>query len=300
MRPHAWSGVVTAGMIVVALLLIVGCGGGGKKKSQLVQSVAETRAFYQVVDLATGVVTPTGSLSDLATNNAYRQTKMVFRLVSSGSGSIGSSSSGFAADADESLRGVTMGPYYLAVFETTQQQWNALGGTSPWTSLRSSTASDIQQNAIFPAIGISFDTAQTTLSAYNAAHSYRLRLPTEDEWEHACRAGSSGAFAWGDSLSQSTVVANAYVWETAGATRGARRVGSLAANGLGFYDMHGNVWELCGGGVARGGSWNDPLSFARCANRAAEITSVAPVSTQPTFENDLGHLLVGLRLAYMP
>ncbi len=287
--------------LIAALLIVAGCGGGGGgKKSKLVQSVAETRAYYQVVDLSAGTVTATGSIADLATNAAYRQTKMVFRLVASGSATLGASPGGFAVDADETPRRVSMNNYYIAVYETTQRQWNLLGGGSPWATMTSATPADIQVGATCPAVGIDYDSAQTTIAAYNSGRSFRLRLPTEDEWEYACRAGSSGAFAWGDSLAQATVAANAIVWETAGATRGARVVGSLAANGLGLFDMHGNVWELCGGGIARGGSWNDPLSFARCANRAAEITSRSLLATQPAFEPDLPHLLVGARLVYVP
>ncbi|HYE05382.1 MAG TPA: SUMF1/EgtB/PvdO family nonheme iron enzyme [Planctomycetota bacterium] len=302
MRSYACSGAVAVVMMVAAVLLIAGCGGGGgKKKSKLVQSVAETRAYYQVVDLSSGTVTATGAIADLATNAAYRQTKMVFRLVASGSATLGASSGGFGVDADETPRSVSMNNYYIAVYETTQQQWNLLGGGSPWTTLASANPADIQDaHGRYPAIGIAYDSAQMTLASYNSGRSFRLRLPTEDEWEYACRGGSTGAFAWGDSLSQATVAANAIVWETAGATRGAREVGSLAANGLGLFDMHGNVWELCGGGIARGGSWNDPLSFARCANRAAEVIAPSPVQTQPAFETDLPHLLVGVRLVYVP
>jgi formylglycine-generating enzyme required for sulfatase activity len=122
------------------------------------------------------------------------------------------------------------------------------------------------------------------------------RLPTEAEWECACRAGTETPFHFGETAdgTQANVDANRPGGVKAGAFLGRpAKVGSYAANAFGLYDMHGNVWELCedrydpgrykalagkvadgsphesGGGLARGGAWNFPPQDARSAARMA-------------------------------
>jgi uncharacterized protein (TIGR02996 family) len=115
----------------------------------------------------------------------------------------------------------------------------------------------------------------------------RLRLPTEDEWEHACRAGSTTAFHVGADLS--TAQANCRPEVTAlNLPRTTRPVGSYPPNAFGLYDMHGNVYELCYGTdreadlVAKGGS---------CQMRANSCASSASLDVSWVTEggaNDLG------------
>jgi formylglycine-generating enzyme required for sulfatase activity len=295
---------------LVSLVLLAGCGGGkGKGGSQLVATVGQTRAFYQVLDLASGSVTAVGSISDIATNPAYKTTKMAFRLVATGNATLGGSGGvgGLTGDSDEIAHAASVHHFYLSMYETTQAQWTALGGSPLWSGMGSkvnvagaevNSAADIAIGASYPAIGIYDQDTATTLAAYNGSKSFVLRLPTEDEWEYACRAGSSGSFSWGNSLAPATVTANALVWETANDARGAAIVGSYAPNAWGFYDMHGNVWELCSGGHARGGSWNDSISAARCSNRA--VTEISGTALSEGFPSNTSHLLMGVRLVYVP
>lgn len=287
--PHTVSCTAHVAALVV-LLALTSCGGSGTGDSDdsLSGAVGSTRAHYQILELATGRVTAAGAVSDLTTNPAYRTSHLVFRLVEVGSGTIGSSASQLGAAIDPAAAVVGASSFYLAVFETTQAQWQQVAGNAPWMLLTSNDGGDdVRIGDELPAIGISHDLANVAMTTYRTNHGITLALPSDTQWEVACRAGGTGTWAWGGTAEPATVAAAAVVWETAGATRGARVVGERAPSVLGFFDLHGNVWELTNAGNLRGGSWNDPVAIARAANRAA-------------IDPGTRHLLVGLRLVYQP
>lgn len=103
----------------------------------------------------------------------------------------------------------------------------------------------------------------------SAPAGWQYALPTEAEWEYACRAGSTAAYCFGDDASQLPHQANfadRSLFETAEGFRYAHRqwsdgvaklakVGQFKPNAWGLHDMHGNAWEFCENGVARGGAW---------------------------------------------
>ena len=279
------------GLFLCALLILAltACGGSGTGSSDdsLSEGVNQTRARYQILDLASGRLSASGAVSDLLSNPAYRRTKLVFRLVE-GSGTIGSSSGQLGAALDPAASPAHAAAFYLAVFETTQAQWELLAGGTPWAQLTSADgAGDVQIGDDYPAVGLSHDLVTSTVQAYYSGVGARLSLPSDVQWELACRAGGSGVWSWGSQTDGVTINAAAVVWENSGTTRGARTVAGRAPNALGLYDLHGNVWEMTGSGYLRGGSWNDPLATARAAHRA-------PVDPSTR------HLLVGARLVYVP
>lgn len=277
-------------LTMLAILLLSACGGSGTGDSDgsLGGTVNETRARYQVVDLVTGQVQASGNIADLASNPDYRTTKLVFRLVELGGGTYGTPSNGLGAVLDPPATHASVASFYLAVFETTQAQWQLIAGTTPWAQLASvDGADDIRVGDDYPAIGLSRDLITTAAQSYRGSRGIHLGLPSDVQWELACRAGGNGPWSWGSAADGATVSARAVVWETAGAARGARTVAGRTPNALNLFDVHGNVWELTADGHARGGSWNDPLTTARSAHRAEVDQSTR-------------HLLVGARLVYLP
>ena len=276
-----------------ALLLLAGCTAGvgslGTDKSgELGTTVGNSLASYQVIDLASGAVTQRDSIADLATNDAYRTTSLVFRRIDGGSYQVGAAAGELGAQSDEAQNTRTVEHFYIGVFEVTQAQWQRLStlagaASTPWTAVTPSSVAG-GASADLPAYGVSQQVA-TQLLAQVPWHN--LALPSALQWEVAARGGATTAFAWGAQTDEATVAPRALVAETNGGATGPEAVGALLPNSFGLYDMHGNVWELTGDGFIHGGSWHDTVIQARSANR---------VALDPTTP----HALVGVRLVFLP
>ena len=111
------------------------------------------------------------------------------------------------------------------------------------TGDRNATPSNWPNNPNRPVEKVSWDDAQVFLTRLNAQQAGNLPagwsyvLPTESQWEYACRAGTTTAYSWGDSIASTNANYNASGYSQT------RDVGLYAANPWGFFDMHGNVWE---------------------------------------------------------
>ena len=140
----------------------------------------------------------------------------------------------------ESGRGSDEGPvhevqiskgFWLGKYEVTQGQWEAVMGRNP---------SEYTGDDRRPVEQISWNDVQDFIARLNAAEAAVYRLPTEAEWEYACRAGSTTRWSFGDNES----LLGDYAWYSGNnSPSGTKAVGGKLPNAWGLYDMHGNVWE---------------------------------------------------------
>lgn len=261
---------------------LAGCGGTGSTTASgdLATDAARGTATWQVLDLATGAVVPSAELPLPANDPAYRDRYLALRRLPAGTVALGSASGAFARQDDEVATRTAFAGAYIGMLELTQAQWRRIAGDAsrPWTALGGA------EGDALPATGMSWQEAHDALAAWGKA---RLRLPDPATWEVAARGGGSGAFPWGDGRDASLARTYAVTWDGDRDASGPLPVGGRLANGFGLFDMAGNVWELTSDGAMRGGSWDDALALARCANRAA-------------IDADAGHPSVGLRVVYLP
>jgi formylglycine-generating enzyme required for sulfatase activity len=152
---------------------------------------------------------------------------------------------------------VTLSSFYMGKYEVTQKEWQALMGTNPsyfkgdnlpveyvsWYDAVNYCNARSKKEGLTPAYTVS----GTNVTWNRKANGYRL--PTEAEWEYACRAGTTGPFNTGNNIttSQANYDGNyPYNGNAKGQYRGkTTAVGSFPPNAWGLYDMHGNVWEWC-------------------------------------------------------
>jgi formylglycine-generating enzyme required for sulfatase activity len=204
-------------------------------------------------------------------------------------------------ESERPTRGVRIGlPFLLGVYPVTQAQYAAITGSAPLSLFRGRDDHPVDTISWLDAVRFC-----NLLSASDGLKPYYeirpdgrvqerggtgYRLPTEAEWEYACRAGSEASFHFGDEAEDLV----RYAWYQRNSESSTHSVGKLLPNGFGLHDMHGNVWEWCwdwyapypsrspGDGsplldprgpaegrerVLRGGSWNADIHQLRSAAR---------------------------------
>jgi len=218
---------------------------------------------------------------------------LTMKWIAPGSFQMGSND---GASDEKPVHGVTLTKgYHLGATEVTQAQWESVMGSNPSKF----------KGRDLPVENVSWDDAmaycrkltERERAAGRLAAGYAYTLPTEAQWEYACRAGTTGAYA-GDLGSMA--------WYGENSGNKTHAVATKRANAWGLYDMHGNVWEWCSDWygsyasgrvvdptgarsgprrVSRGGSWSNDASYCRSAYR---------VRFTPGYRRDL----LGFRLAH--
>ena len=130
--------------------------------------------------------------------------------------------------------------FLMAETEVTQVQWKAVMGTEPWKETES-----VKEGANYPATYVSWDDAEEFCRRLSEKECRTYRLPTEAEWEYACRAGTTTKYHFGNDESALGRFAwyNKNTWDVD--EKYAHLVRHKQSNPFGLYDMHGNVWEWC-------------------------------------------------------
>ncbi len=257
---------------------------------------ADSPKPYCVIDLSIGENAssyPVSYLTDVPSGgfntDEYKTTKLVLRLIEPGSFKMGGS-------YDVTLTK----PFYCGIFEVTQRQWELVMGSNPCSS------TSYGKGDSYPVHYVSYNMIRGSsagagwprssavddssfLGKLQARTGIDFDLPTEAQWEYACRAGTTTTYNYGNSADGN------YMWYSSNSSFKSHVVGTKQPNAWGLYDMHGNVWECCldwygslSSGVTdplgsssgsirvgRGGSWNNGADFCASSVRISPYPSSA-------------------------
>ena len=282
------------------------------KSDEVVFSVTYAKPYplYYVVDLSAGADADSYPITMMDeppeggfNTNAYKTTKLVLRLIEPGS---------FKMDGSSDI--TLTKPYYMGVFEVTQKQYALVTGNDPsyykgemrpveqvsWTTVRGSNdwptvrtvAPDSFVGRLQARTGLSFD------------------LPTESQWEYACRAGTTSKYNNGGNSETDLRFVGRYSGnqydDVGGYTNAHVTVGSYLPNDWGLYDMHGNVRECCldrygtslpSGTDPEGPANGSPNSRSVRGGGFDAMASVCASSTRRSCSTLLSYTSQGLRLA---
>ena len=223
-------------------------------------SAAEPAEMYCVIDLSAGAdatnypVTTLDAVPEGGWTDEYKTTKIVLRRCPAGEDPLG--------------RYTLTRDFYAGVFEVTEKQWELVMGANP-SKNKLGDACPVEFMSYNDIRGTSEGAQWPESSAVDATSFLgilraktgleKLDLPTEAQWEYACRAGTTTKYNTGDTEADLAAAG----WYNGNSEGQKHPVGEKVPNDWGLYDMHGNVVEWCqdqsgtSNRVARGGSWNN-------------------------------------------
>ena len=196
-----------------------------------------------------------------------------------------------AYDREKPVHSVTLSGYYIGKTEVTQALWKAVMGSNP----------SYFKGADLPVENVSWDDCQEFIRKLNALTGQNFRLPTEAEWEFACRGGNNSR---GYKYSGSNYIDNV-AWYDGNSGYEPHPVATKSPNELGIYDMSGNVWEWCSdwyGDYSSGAQTNPKGSYdgSSRVNRGGSWSINARIcrsSYRFNYSPDLCDYVLGLRLS---
>jgi formylglycine-generating enzyme required for sulfatase activity len=249
--------------ILVFLLATAGCAPGKPDRPTAEQTVdVERREPVEITELVLAIPGP-------------EPVPLRMARIPAGTFIMGSPDDVGQADEHPRQRVTISKPFLLGVFPVTQAQWEAVMGTNP---------SHFTGDPNLPVDSVTWTDCQEFVGKLSGLGIGTFRLPTEAEWEYACRADTATRYFWGDDPEQ----LGEYVWYRENAGEKTHPVGEKKPNPWGLFDMNGNVLEWCedwyapytagdktdpkgpikeSNCVMRGGSWNCGPIYCRPAAR---------------------------------
>jgi formylglycine-generating enzyme required for sulfatase activity len=173
--------------------------------------------------------------------------------------------------------------FWIGKYEVTQGEFQAVMGQNP-SHFTGDLNRPVEKVTLLAANDYCSALTQRERESGRLPAGYEYRLPTEAEWEYACRAGSTNLFSFGDDNS----MADQFAWTAENSEATTHPVGLKRPNAWGLYDMHGNVWEWCSDWfepypaapltdpvgpatskykVFKGGGWNQDAQYGRASSR---------------------------------